>query len=67
MALMPEYRGKGIGSQLLARLLEAAVPRYAAICLSVSLDNPAQRLYQRMGFEIVSENDSAFTMIKRFH
>ena len=67
MALMPEYRGKGIGSQLLTRLLEAAVPRYAAICLSVSLDNPAQRLYQRMGFEIVSENESAFTMIKRFH
>ena len=67
MALLPEYRGRGIGSQLLARLLEATAPRYAAICLSVSLDNPAQRLYQRTGFEIVRENESAFTMIKRFH
>lgn len=66
MALLPEYRGKGIGSQLLARLFAAAEPRYAAICLSVSRDNPAQRLYQRMGFTVVGENDSSFTMVKRW-
>ncbi|MBN1535628.1 MAG: GNAT family N-acetyltransferase [Anaerolineales bacterium] len=65
IALLPEYRGKGFGSQLMTHLFECVKSRYGAICLSVSMNNPAMRLYQRMGFEVVSESDDSYTMVKR--
>lgn len=65
MAVLPEYRGLGIGSDLLGRLLEEARAAYRSVCLSVSADNPAVRLYGRAGFERVSECGAALTMVKR--
>jgi ribosomal protein S18 acetylase RimI-like enzyme len=65
MAVLPEYRGQGIGLDLLRHLLRSARTVYRAVCLSVSVDNPARRLYERAGFERVSEGDSSATMIKR--
>lgn len=55
IAVCPEARDAGIGARLISTLLEAARPRYHALSLSVRADNPAQRLYQRMGFEAVTE------------
>lgn len=66
IAILPEYRGRGIGSQLITRLIELAQSQYPAICLSVSPDNPAKALYLRMGFKVVEENESSSRMIKRF-
>ena len=44
-------RGKGIGSALLRRALEEARSRFTVIYLSVfSINQGAQRLYQRFGF-----------------
>jgi ribosomal protein S18 acetylase RimI-like enzyme len=65
IAVLPAYRARGIGSKQLVHLLEEARSRYSAICLSVSPTNPAQRLYQRLGFEVVGENGSSVTMVKR--
>lgn len=57
MALLPAYRGRGIGRQLLERVFEAARGLYPTISLSVWPDNqPAYRLYQQLGFEIIQEN-----------
>lgn len=50
IALLPSYCGQGIGTYLLTQLLALARPRYSAVCLSVRADNPAMRLYQRLGF-----------------
>lgn len=50
IALQPSYCGQGIGTDLLTQLLALAQPHYPAICLSVRADNPAVRLYQRLGF-----------------
>lgn len=66
IAVLPAYRGQGIGTALLAHLIEAARPRYPAISLSVDSDNPALRLYRRLGFEVVGEDGSSVTMIKRW-
>lgn len=65
MAVLPAYRGRGIGSSLLARLIELAGDSYEQICLSVAAENPALSLYERFGFEIVKRDGATLTMLKR--
>jgi ribosomal protein S18 acetylase RimI-like enzyme len=61
IAVFPEYRGQGIGTQLLTHLLESPFGQ-SSISLSVSVNNPAVRLYKRFGFEVVSRNDESLLM-----
>jgi ribosomal protein S18 acetylase RimI-like enzyme len=53
IALLPEHRGRGIGTAL----IEAIVSRADRDCVEVGLHvepwNPAKRLYERFGFESV--------------
>jgi ribosomal protein S18 acetylase RimI-like enzyme len=65
VAVLPEYRGKGIGTALLMRHLEAAAGLYRALSLSVSPRNPAKRLYERLGFEIVATGDDGHPIMKK--
>jgi GNAT superfamily N-acetyltransferase len=65
MALLPEYRGRGIGSALLRRALEMAGISHHAVSLSVFADNPARRLYERFGFEPVGKSENVVTMVKQ--
>ena len=53
VALLPEHRGRGVGTLLLGRYLEAARSLFPAVSLSVSPRNPAIRLYARLGFKTV--------------
>ncbi|CAN5565237.1 GNAT family N-acetyltransferase [soil metagenome] len=64
IALDPNHRGRGIGQKLLTQLLATAQESYAAVSLNVWAQNPAFRLYQRLGFEIVATNGPDVTMIK---
>ena len=67
VSLLPGYRGRGIGTALLQRLLVEAAQRFAGVSLSVSESNPAGRLYERSGFVIVGEsNGGSVTMERRF-
>jgi ribosomal protein S18 acetylase RimI-like enzyme len=50
IALMPSYRGRGIGSTLLAALLAEADEAGVAVTLHVRPHNRARRLYERLGF-----------------
>ena len=59
IAVLPEYRDRGIGTQLLNKLLEAAQNHFPAISLSVRSDNPAVGLYQRLGFVRVEDSDKS--------
>src|SRR5918993_134045 len=45
MAVLSEYRGRGIGSELLRRLVQSAGAVHRAVSLSVSRANQAVRLY----------------------
>jgi len=48
------HRGRGIRSLLLEALIEAArAQRNPALSLSVEPDNPARRLYERYGFQVI--------------
>ena len=56
----PEYQGQGIGSKILNGLISGAYEQendWPGICLSVRSDNPAVRLYERLGFKIVQDSE----------
>jgi len=65
MAVLPEYRGQGMGTILLTHSVEAATRSYEQISLSVAAENPALRLYERLGFEVVAEIGTSLTMRRK--
>lgn len=66
IALLPEYRGRGIGTRLMQYALDEAQRRCAAVSLSVSRGNPAEKLYRRFGFRVVGQDDSSWIMLHTF-
>ena len=54
IALLPEARGRGTGTGLVRALLAEAEQKGQPVSLHVELFNPAQRLYARLGFKVVS-------------
>jgi ribosomal protein S18 acetylase RimI-like enzyme len=56
IALLPEYRGQGLGTAILHDWLAAAERAHKTISLHVEPNNPALRLYQRLGFEICAQS-----------
>jgi len=55
IALLPEYRGRGIGTELLRALLDEAAEAWKRLSIHVELNNPARRLYDRLGFTPIEE------------
>src|SRR5687767_10295955 len=53
IALLPEHRNSGIGTQLIRQLLDRAVSARKPVRLQVLKTNPALRLYERLGFSRV--------------
>jgi ribosomal protein S18 acetylase RimI-like enzyme len=63
VAVVEAQRGNGIGGQLLERLADRAREMaFARLSLSVDADNPARRLYQRLGYEELSVVDGDVRM-----
>jgi GNAT superfamily N-acetyltransferase len=50
IALLPEYRGVGIGTAILQDLMTEATHANLPIILRVEFFNPAMKLYSRLGF-----------------
>jgi len=63
IAVLPEYRGSGIGTQLLQNLLKRAVDARKPVKLQVFESNPAVRLYERLGFSQIGEQSMYSEMI----
>jgi GNAT superfamily N-acetyltransferase len=55
MALLPEWRGRGIGTALLRDLLDGAAEAGVPIRLRVEPQNRARRLYERLGFRTIAD------------
>ncbi len=63
IAVAEVIRGQGVGTALLAALIErAGHENVRALSLSVEVDNPAVRLYQRLGFTRTGRAGNASTM-----
>jgi ribosomal protein S18 acetylase RimI-like enzyme len=63
VAVLPEYRNRGIGRELLHDLLVRAASAKKPVRLHVLKSNPARRLYQRLGFRDVGEDSMYYEMI----
>jgi GNAT superfamily N-acetyltransferase len=53
IGVKPHLRGRGVGGILLHALFAEAARRGVGLCLNVRHDNPARRLYERVGFRLV--------------
>lgn len=57
IALLPRFRGKGIGIAILKDLQREAAAAGLFIKLSVLEGNPAGRLYERLGFQPIERKE----------
>lgn len=55
IALLPAYCKRGIGSQLLCALCAEGAAKQLPVRLHVEQTNPAQHLYQRLGFTRIAD------------
>lgn len=62
VALLEEFRGKGIGGRLVEAVCREAVGAGKVVRLSVKRWNGAKNLYERAGFEVCGEDELQFEM-----
>jgi len=73
IAVIPDFRGQGVGTKLLKQILDTAKLTYPAVSLSVRANNPVLSLYERTGFlkipgsEVVNRlGELSFNMLCEF-
>ena len=62
IAILPEYRNSGVGTQILKDLQSEAKQKGVPFILEVFKSNRAGSLYKRMGFEITGDTGSHYKM-----
>ena len=66
MLLYEEYRNLGIGTALMGAMLQFLREKgYKQASLSVQKANYAVRMYQKVGFEVIDENEEEYIMVYR--
>ena len=55
IALMPTYRGQGIGTRFLRAIQAEAANAGKTVSVHVEIYNPARTLYERLGFQYVED------------
>jgi ribosomal protein S18 acetylase RimI-like enzyme len=63
ISLLPEHRGQGIGGELIRNVIKDCGAAGAVLQLQVVNTNPAQRLYTRLGFIKIGE-DQIYTQME---
>lgn len=65
IALLPDFRGRGIGTTLLHRLFDEADADDLAVRIHVEHANRAQGLYLRIGFAFTGEPGPVYRLMER--
>ena len=65
IALLPEYRNRGLGTRLISDLLREAEDAQVPLSLSVTRENRAKRLYERLGLRVIREDAMYFEMLRQ--
>ena len=64
MQILPEYRGRGIGTAILESLIAESKQTSKPIRLKVFHNNPpALSLYEKVGFKVIEENEQQKIML----
>ena len=64
IALNKDYRGKGMGTELMKRMLELLkIQGYKKASLAVQKTNYAVWMYETVGFQIIDENAEEYIMV----
>ncbi|MDD6003029.1 MAG: GNAT family N-acetyltransferase [Bacteroidales bacterium] len=64
ISLLKEFRNQGIGTELMRRMLQLLKNQgYKQASLAVQKANYVVRMYKKVGFEIVDQNDEEFIMV----
>ncbi len=58
----PLYQNKGIGKKIIEQIIDEANSEEKSITLQVLKVNKAQKLYVKLGFKIIEENEHAYLM-----
>ena len=65
ISLYRDYRGKGIGTELMMRMIDLLRnDGYSGVSLSVQKANYALRMYQKAGFEVVEDRGEEVLMAR---
>jgi ribosomal protein S18 acetylase RimI-like enzyme len=65
IALIPEWRGRGLGSTLLKELMREGDAAGKPVSIHVEQYNPARRLYERLGFGYGGEASGVYLLMIR--
>ena len=64
ISVYKEYCGQGIGTEMMKRMLKELKDKgYQKASLAVQKANYAVNMYQKVGFEIIDENDEEYIMV----
>ena len=64
ISLYKEYRGRGIGKELMEKMLDILRENgYKRASLAVQKENYAVKMYKKVGFEVVGENAEEYIMV----
>jgi GNAT superfamily N-acetyltransferase len=63
LAILPLWQGRGIGTRILEDLAQESRRAGVNLSLRVVKGNPALRLYVRLGFEVVAEDEISYEMV----
>ena len=62
ISILAEYQNKGIGRKILEEQLKENHKRGIRTILQVFKDNPAKKLYERLGFKVYGETETHYQM-----
>lgn len=65
LSLLNEYQGKRIGTDILKNQLKENEEKKIRTILQVFKNNPAKKLYERLGFTVFGETETHYQMEKK--
>ncbi|WNO09092.1 GNAT family N-acetyltransferase [Teredinibacter sp. KSP-S5-2] len=64
IAIMPKFRNNGIGSYLFNRIFAEATELHKPVTIHVERNNPAKKLYERLGFTDKSQTNEIYILME---
>lgn len=64
IALLPDFRSKGIGTYFIKDTFQKAAALHKSVTIHVEYNNPALKLYERLGFCKIGEFNSVYYLME---